>query len=86
RFGHFTGYGASYYAYLYAKMFTSAIWERTPILRSWSTNQKPPTRKHKRHFLGDPLNRHAGELLWKKLLIHGGAKDPHEMLQALLGD
>ena len=28
RFGHFTGYGASYYAYLYAKMFTSAIWER----------------------------------------------------------
>lgn len=40
----------------------------------------------KRHFLGDPLNRDAGELLWKKLLIHGGAKDPHEMLQALLGD
>ncbi|CAM9654271.1 unnamed protein product, partial [Sphacelaria rigidula] len=28
RFGHFTGYGAGYYAYLYAKMFTSAIWQR----------------------------------------------------------
>ncbi|CBJ26455.1 Mitochondrial intermediate peptidase (N-terminal) [Ectocarpus siliculosus] len=66
RFGHFTGYGASYYAYLYAKMFTSAIWER--------------------HFAKDPLNSDAGELLWKELLIHGGAKDPHEMLRVLLGE
>ncbi|CAN0292007.1 unnamed protein product [Ascophyllum nodosum] len=66
RFGHFTGYGASYYAYLYAKMFTSGIWER--------------------HFAADPLNRGAGELLWKELLIHGGAKDPHEILEALLGE
>lgn len=39
-----------------------------------------------RHFVADPLNRDAGELLWKELLIHGGAKDPHEMLQALLGE
>eukprot|EP00904_Undaria_pinnatifida_P002944 jgi/Undpi1/12650/HiC_scaffold_6.g02318.m1 len=66
RFGHFTSYGASYYAYLYAKMFTSTIWER--------------------HFDKDPLNRRAGELLWKKMLVHGGARDPHEMLEALLGE
>ena len=39
-----------------------------------------------RHFAADPLNRGAGELLWKELLIHGGAKDPHEILEALLGE
>lgn len=66
RFGHFTGYGAGYYAYLYAKMFTSAIWQR--------------------HFATDPLNRQSGELLWKELMMHGGARDPHRMLRALLDD
>lgn len=40
----------------------------------------------RRHFAADPFNREAGERLWKELLIHGGARDPHEMLQALLGD
>lgn len=39
-----------------------------------------------RHFAADPFNRKAGELLWKELLIHGGAKDPHEMLKAVLGE
>lgn len=39
-----------------------------------------------RHFAEDPLNRDAGELLWKELLVHGGARDPHVMLRALLGE
>lgn len=39
-----------------------------------------------RHFAAEPLNRKSGELLWKELLMHGGARDPHRMLRALLGE
>ncbi|CAM9793597.1 unnamed protein product, partial [Discosporangium mesarthrocarpum] len=39
-----------------------------------------------RHFAKEPLNRQAGERLWKELLIHGGARDPHEMIAGLLGE
>lgn len=39
-----------------------------------------------RHFAENPLNRQSGELLWKELLMHGGARDPHQMLRALLGE
>lgn len=37
-------------------------------------------------FTGDDkLQRHVGLQLWEKMLIHGGAKDPNDMLQDLLG-
>ena len=36
-------------------------------------------------FKGHSLNRQSGELIWKKLLIHGGAKDANVMLHDLLG-
>ncbi|CEG46451.1 mitochondrial intermediate [Plasmopara halstedii] len=38
-------------------------------------------------FVGSkgPLNREAGEKLYKKLMIHGGAKDPNELLLDMLG-
>lgn len=39
-----------------------------------------------RHFAAEPLNQQSGELLWKELLMHGGARDPHRMLRALLGE
>ncbi|TDH72120.1 hypothetical protein CCR75_001239 [Bremia lactucae] len=32
-----------------------------------------------------PLNREAGENLYQKLMIHGGAKDPNELLTDMLG-
>ncbi|CAM9464027.1 unnamed protein product, partial [Choristocarpus tenellus] len=38
-----------------------------------------------RHFEGDPLNPEAGERFWKDVLIHGGAKDPHNMMNKMLG-
>ncbi len=39
-----------------------------------------------RLFAADPLSRKAGEMLWKGLLVHGGAKDPHAILQEVLGE
>lgn len=37
-----------------------------------------------RYFEGNSLDRSVGELVWKKLLVHGGAKDPRTMLDDLL--
>ena len=39
----------------------------------------------KRKLEGQSLNKTSGQELWHKVLIHGGAKDPHLMLQDLLG-
>lgn len=36
-------------------------------------------------FQEDPLSRGAGEQLYQKLMIHGGAKDPYEILHDLVG-
>jgi intermediate peptidase len=36
-------------------------------------------------FEGNSLSREAGDKLWKKVLIHGGASDPNAMLKDLLG-
>jgi len=36
-------------------------------------------------FHGQSLNRRSGERIWKKMLIHGGARDANIMLEDLLG-
>jgi mitochondrial intermediate peptidase len=36
-------------------------------------------------FEHDSMNRSAGTRLWRTLLVHGGARDPHKMLSDLLG-
>jgi intermediate peptidase len=36
-------------------------------------------------FQDDPLSRAAGEQLYQKLMVHGGARDPNEMLTDLVG-
>ena len=38
----------------------------------------------KHSFEGNSLRRESGERLWHDMLIHGGAKDPHAMLQDVL--
>lgn len=38
-----------------------------------------------RCFEHDPLNRQLGERYRAEILRYGGAKDPHEMMRALLG-
>lgn len=36
-------------------------------------------------FRADPVSAAAGERLFRELLVHGGAKDPSDMLYALVG-
>lgn len=33
----------------------------------------------------DAFRRSAGEKYWKEILIHGGSKDPNQMLKSMLG-
>ncbi|KAL3944916.1 MAG: hypothetical protein SGBAC_001007 [Bacillariaceae sp.] len=37
------------------------------------------------HFQGQSLKRSSGDLIWKKVLIHGGSKEPSMMLEDLVG-
>lgn len=72
RFGHLVTYGAGYYGYLYAQTFAADIW--STCLASSSTT---PT--------SASTVREGGMKVWKGMLIHGGAKDPKEMLVSVLG-
>lgn len=36
-------------------------------------------------FSDNPINAAAGDKLYQELMVHGGAKDPNEMLHAMLG-
>jgi Zn-dependent oligopeptidase len=65
-------YGAGYYGYLYAQTFAADIW--STCLASSSTT---PT--------SASTVREGGMKVWKGMLIHGGAKDPKEMLVSVLG-
>ncbi|KAL3826389.1 hypothetical protein ACHAXA_008597 [Cyclostephanos tholiformis] len=69
RFGHLVTYGAGYYGYLYSQTFAADIW--TSTLASSSTSSD--------------LRREGGTKIWKEMLIHGGARDPKEMIHAVLG-
>jgi intermediate peptidase len=71
RFGHLVTYGAGYYGYLYAQTFAADIW--TSVLASSSTSSS------------DAVRREGGTKIWKEMLIHGGAKDPKEMIHNVLG-
>jgi len=73
RFGHLVTYGAGYYGYLYAQMFAADVWMSCLEGRWNGTNR------------GDGGLREGGMKIWKEMLIHGGAKDPMEMLKGVLG-
>lgn len=77
RFGHLVTYGAGYYGYLYAQTFAADIWmsclaSRFASKSSWSPSSSLEVRE-------------GGMKVWKEMLIHGGAKDPKDMLVAVLG-
>jgi intermediate peptidase len=71
RFGHLVTYGAGYYGYLYAQTFAADIW--TSTLASTTSG------------VSGTVRRDGGMKIWKEMLIHGGAKDPKEMIHAVLG-
>ncbi|KAL7463493.1 hypothetical protein ACHAXS_003865 [Conticribra weissflogii] len=78
RFGHLVTYGAGYYGYLYAQVFAADVWMSCLEGRWNGTNR------------GDAVGgagalREGGTKIWKEMLIHGGAKDPMEMLKGVLG-
>jgi len=58
----------------YAAGYYSYLWSRVYSTNLWD-----------KLFESDPLSREAGELLRHRLLAHGGAKDPAEMLEEMLG-
>jgi len=58
----------------YAAGYYSYLWSRVYSTNIWEAL-----------FAADPLSREAGEALRHKLLAHGGAKDPDELLQDLIG-
>ena len=72
RFGHLVTYGAGYYGYLYAQTFAADIWMNT-LASSSMVSSSPET------------VREGGHKVWKEMLIHGGAKDPKDMIKAVLG-
>ena len=70
KFGHLVTYGAGYYGYLFAQTFAADIW--MSVLASCMTTSPEAVRN-------------GGTKIWKEMLLHGGAKDPKEMLHAVLG-
>ena len=72
RFGHLVTYGAGYYGYLYAQTFAADIWMNT-LASSSMVSSSPET------------VREGGQKVWKEMLIHGGGKDPKDMIKAVLG-
>ncbi|KAL7533869.1 hypothetical protein ACHAXR_007152 [Thalassiosira sp. AJA248-18] len=72
RFGHLVTYGAGYYGYLYAQTFAADIWLSTLAPSMASSSEAGAVRV-------------GGTKIWKDMLIHGGAKDPKDMIHAVLG-
>ena len=73
RFGHLVTYGAGYYGYLYAQTFAADIWDSALASRiAMSSDDAQAVRE-------------GGTKIWKEMLIHGGAKDPKDMIHAVLG-
>ena len=59
------------YGYLYAQTFAADIW--ASVLASSLTSSS------------DAFRQEGGTKIWKEMLIHGGAKDPKEMIHAVFG-
>ena len=71
RFGHLVTYGAGYYGYLYAQTFAADIW-RSTLASSMDSSEKETVKD-------------GGTKIWKDMLVHGGAKDPKDMIRTVLG-
>jgi len=71
QFGHLVTYGAGYYGYLYAQTFAADIWQST-LASSMASSEAVKVRER-------------GMKIWKDMLVHGGAKDPMDMIRDVLG-
>lgn len=78
RFGHLVTYGAGYYGYLYAQVFAADIWASCIASRGNGNDNDNGGG-------GGTTSREGGTKIWKEMLVHGGARDPNEMLRTVLG-
>ncbi|KAL2161507.1 hypothetical protein VTH06DRAFT_8069 [Thermothelomyces fergusii] len=69
-FGHLSGYGSTYYSYLFDRVLAQRVWE--VVFRSGEA--------------GAALRRENGERLKESLLKWGGGRDPWKCLAEVLGD
>ncbi|KAK4033133.1 hypothetical protein C8A01DRAFT_40420 [Parachaetomium inaequale] len=69
-FGHLSGYGSTYYSYLFDRVLAQRVWD--VVFRSGAQ--------------GGALKRENGERLKESLLKWGGARDPWRCLSEVLGD
>ncbi|KAK3300926.1 mitochondrial intermediate peptidase [Chaetomium fimeti] len=69
-FGHLSGYGSTYYSYLFDRVLAQRVWD--VVFRGGER--------------GGALKRENGERLKESLLKWGGARDPWRCLSEVLGD
>ncbi|AEO53959.1 hypothetical protein MYCTH_2295923 [Thermothelomyces thermophilus ATCC 42464] len=69
-FGHLSGYGSTYYSYLFDRVLAQRVWE--VVFKSGDR--------------GAALRRENGERLKESLLKWGGSRDPWKCLAEVLGD
>ncbi|KAL2142338.1 hypothetical protein VTI28DRAFT_1347 [Corynascus sepedonium] len=69
-FGHLSGYGSTYYSYLFDRVLAQRVWE--VVFKSGER--------------GAALKRENGERLKESLLKWGGGRDPWKCLAEVLGD
>ena len=77
---HFINYGAGYYSYLLAKMYSSHIFDR-----HFKVNVRGNSASVGTKYVDDLLSLSSGRKVWESMLIHGAAKDPTTMLNDLVG-
>jgi intermediate peptidase len=76
---HFVNYGAGYYSYLLAKMYSSHIFDR---------HFKVEPNRYLNSIDGYSeklLSRESGMKVWRDMLIYGASRDPSEILNNLVG-
>ncbi|EJK57925.1 hypothetical protein THAOC_21992 [Thalassiosira oceanica] len=84
RFGHLVTYGAGYYGYLFAQTWASDVWRSNlaPLLASSAGGDGPDGGGGRG---GAARLREEGTKVWKGMLVHGGARDPKDMIRDVLG-
>ena len=81
RFGHLVTYGAGYYGYLFAQTWASDVWRSNlaPLLAAGAGEEGPGPGGSAARL------RDEGTKVWKGMLVHGGARDPKDMIRDVLG-
>ena len=94
RFHHLVGYGATYYAYLYAQALSAAIWQQQfanrPLTRAAGAPHCTPEhlRLDQRRRISQVermLWMHAGDHIRRTMLQVGSAKEPLTYVTGILG-